>query len=92
MTCDCNNPKCPRSRQALSACQHCMCLTSPDFPPGSAICYSGPIYSVCCRCGHSQQMGASWGSGSITATATCLDVTARTAAALPKVQFIRMEA
>lgn len=52
MNCTCSNPKCPYS-QHFNGCQHCMCLSSPDFGPNAVIGYAGPIYQVCCKCSHS---------------------------------------
>ncbi len=59
-SCTCSNPKCPNARQ-FSACQHCMCLTKPDFGPNQTIGYAGPIYRACCQCEYQEQIGgARW--------------------------------
>jgi hypothetical protein len=52
-TCLCGNPRCPKSY----GCDHCMCLSEPDFGPNRAIQYAGPLYSVCCKCGYRYQVG-----------------------------------
>lgn len=63
MTCSCSDPRCPNARQ-FNACNHCMCLTEPNFTPNSTIGYAGPIYKRCCKCAYQVQIG---GVSSITA-------------------------
>lgn len=53
MHCTCSNPKCPNAQQ-FNACNHCMCLTQPDFGPNQVIGYAGPIYRACCKCSYQQ--------------------------------------